>query len=200
MPELTKDVIALLSFLLPGFLVAWIFYAFTPHQKPTQFERVVQALLFTLLVSVLVSLQRVTLLSLGQWYRLGTWDRDVELIASVLTATGLGFLATYLTNTDRLHIWLRRVGVSQRSSQPSEWCTVFADHETYVVLELKDGRRLYGWPQVWPSNFERGHIFITQPSWVHAEPQVELNTTDGILVPVAEVVNVEFVKRPENFI
>ncbi len=198
MPELSKDVVALLSFLLPGFLVAWIFYALTSHQKPAQFERVVQALLFTLLVSVLVTVERITLLSIGRWYQLREWDRDAELIASVLTATILGLLAAYLTNTDRLHVWLRQVGISQRSSQPSEWCTVFVDHETYVVLELKDGRRLYGWPQVWPSNFERGHIFITQPSWVHSEPQVELSTTDGILVPVAEVVNVEFVKRPES--
>ena len=36
--------------LLPGFLSAWIFYALTAHPKPSPFERIVQALIFTVIV------------------------------------------------------------------------------------------------------------------------------------------------------
>jgi len=197
MPEISQEVLALLSFLLPGFLVAWIFYALTSHQKPSQFERIVQALLFTLLVSAIVAFLRIALLTIGYQYQIGVWDKDTELIFSVVTAIGLGLACAYLTNTDGMHTMLRAIGMSKRSSQPSEWCTVFAGQETYVVLEFKDGRRLYGWPKVWPSNYERGHIYITQPSWVHSDIQVDLPTTEGILVPVGDLSNVEFVKRPE---
>ena len=198
MPELSKDLVALLAYLLPGFLVSWIFYALTSHQKPVQFERVVQALIFTLLVSGLVVLERFGLEFIGRWFSLGAWDKDSELLASIVSAIGLGLGVARLTNNDALHEWLRKKRFSQRSSQPSEWCTVFVALETYVVIEFKDGRRLYGWPEVWPSNFERGHIFITEASWIHQEPQVSLPNTEGILVPVADIARVEFAKRPEN--
>ena len=65
------------------------------------------------------------------------------------------------------------------------------------MLELKDGRRLYGWPTVWPSDPEKGHMFITEPSWVHAEPAVELTGTEGVLVEIKDVSHVEFAKRKE---
>ena len=61
MSELTTDVVSLLQYLLPGFLVAWVLYGLTPHQKPSQFERVVQALIFTLAVRVLVFVERIVL-------------------------------------------------------------------------------------------------------------------------------------------
>lgn len=194
MPELSKDLIALLSYLLPGFLVAWLFYSLTSHQKPAQLERIIQALIFTLLVNGLVILEREALLKIGTHVRIGNWDKDAELILSILTAIAFGFLAAYVTNTDILHKWLRQKHISKQSSHPSEWCTTFSREAKYVALELKDGRRLYGWPQIWPSNFEKGHIYITEPSWIHGESPVELSGNDGILVSVTDVLHVEFVK------
>lgn len=194
MPELSKDLIALLSYLLPGFLVAWLFYSLTSHQKPAQLERVIQALIFTLLVNGLVILEREALFIIGTHLKLGNWNKDTELISSILTAITLGFISAYITNTDILHEWLRKKKISKQSSHPSEWCTTFSRETKYVVLELKDGRRLYGWPQIWPSNFEKGHIYITEPSWIHGESPIELSGNNGILVSVTDVLHVEFVK------
>ena len=133
MPELSKDLVAMLTYLLPGFMVAWLFYALTSHQKPAQLERVIQALIFTLLVSALVILEREGLLFAGRWLVLRQWDKDAELLASVTTAAGLGLALAYFTNTDSLHEWLRQRHLSNRSSHPSEWCTVFAMQQTFVV-------------------------------------------------------------------
>jgi len=46
----SQQVIALLQYLLPGFLAAWIFYGLTSYAKPSNFERVIQALIFTLFI------------------------------------------------------------------------------------------------------------------------------------------------------
>ncbi len=43
------EVIGVLTFLLPGFVAAAIFYSLTSHPKPTAFDRVVQALIFTVI-------------------------------------------------------------------------------------------------------------------------------------------------------
>jgi len=48
MDSFAKDFVTLLQYLLPGFVAAWVFYSFTSFPKPSQFERVVQALIFTI--------------------------------------------------------------------------------------------------------------------------------------------------------
>lgn len=53
-----RTVVDLLQYLAPGFVVAWVFYGFSPHVKPPQFERVVQALVLTVVVQVLIRAER----------------------------------------------------------------------------------------------------------------------------------------------
>jgi hypothetical protein len=43
----SKDTLSLLYFLLPGLVTAAIYYSLTAHPKKETFERVVQALIFT---------------------------------------------------------------------------------------------------------------------------------------------------------
>ena len=197
MPELSKEVIALLTYLLPRFLVAWLFFALTSHQKPNQLERVIQALIFTLLVNVMVVLEKHLLLAAGNWFDLGTWNKDSELVAAVLTALAMGFLFAWSTNTDAVHAVVRKLKISQRSSSPNEWCTVFGPREQFVVVQLKDERRLYGWPKVWPSDPDKGHVFLTFASWIHGEEPLELEQAEGVLISVKDISHVEFVKTPE---
>ena len=50
---MTDDLIRLFYDLLPGFLAAWVYYGLTAHPKPSPFERVIQALIFTVIVRAL---------------------------------------------------------------------------------------------------------------------------------------------------
>lgn len=56
MDNLFSQATPLLLFLLPGFLSAWIFYGLTAHPKPSQFERTVEALVFTFVVKGITGL------------------------------------------------------------------------------------------------------------------------------------------------
>ena len=197
MPELAKETVALLTFLLPGFLVAWVIYALTSLPKPVQLERVIQALVFTLFVKAFVVAEQWLLERIGSIYSVGHWTLNSELAASLVTALALGLFGSWVANRDRLHGYLRRKGISQRSSRPSEWCDVLSKYELPVTLHFKDDRRLFGWPEEWPSDPEKGHFFIVLPSWIHeAEPQA-MTSVEGILVNVTDVRFVEFVKRKE---
>lgn len=196
MQEISKDTVALLTFLLPGFLVAWFFYALTSHQKPAQLERVIQALIFTLFVKLLVLLERMTLEYIGTWWAITSWGTGSELVASLVSAIPLGFGAAYIANNDALHAFLRAKKISKRSSHPSEWCCVFAQHQLYIILNLKDERRLYGWPEVWPSDPDKGHFFIINGSWINDPDNVDLPSTEGILVDVKDIKFIEFIKTP----
>jgi hypothetical protein len=207
MPELSKDIIALLQYLLPGFLVAWIYFGLTSHQKPLQFERVVQALIFALFVRFMVIGERKVAISIGEWRSIGHWDSEGELFASLVTAIALGLMFSYLMNSDRLHGLLRKFNLSSRSSHPSEWCTAFDTKKAYVVVHMKDERRLYGWPHIWPSDPTKGHLLIVQGSWlrdcseddgVGDRSEVAPESDREILIDVADVKWVEFVVNPEE--
>jgi len=195
MENLATDLIALLRYLLPGFLAAWIFYGFTSYPKPSQFERVVQALIFTLIIQAGVYCVKAFLLWVGSYIVLGAWNTQSEVVASIITATILGIVFAYFANTDKFHSFFRRLGITRETSFPSEWFGVFSKKVTYVVLHLNDERRIYGWPIEWPSEPGKGHFSLQQASWLDEDKQTPLTGVDSVLIKGEDVKWVEFMNK-----
>lgn len=195
MESLASDLVELLRYLLPGFLAAWVFYGFTSFIKPSQFERVIQALIFTLIVQVIVYFYRTAAISISEYWSLGSWNNDVELVISVLIAALLGLTFAYFANNDKFHSVIRKIGSSKETSYPSEWYGEFSSRVTYVVLHLDGERRLYGWPKEWPSNSEKGHFSIQQASWLVDGKEIPLTGVETILIPAKDVLMVEFMEK-----
>lgn len=196
MPELSKDVVALLQYLAPGFIVAWVYFGLTSHLKPSQFERVVQALIFTVVVQALVTLEQWAALEIGDVFSLGPWTPASALAASLITAVVLGFVFAILNNADTLHALARRFGLSTRSGYPSEWFAAFYTCRSHIVLQIKDGTRVFGWPTRWPSD-KNGHFWITDAIREIDGEQQDLTHLHGILIDASEVSFVEFAKPAE---
>ena len=131
----SSEVVGVLTFLLPGFVAAAIFYSLTSHPRPGAFDRVIQALIFTVIGQAIVAL----ILSIDSTVkesiqRVSNW----EFILSVLVAIILGLAASYASNRDTVHGILRRLGVTRETSFPSEWYSAFSRHHgCYVVLHLE---------------------------------------------------------------
>jgi len=194
----TKEAIDILTFLLPGFVAAWVYYGLTSFPKPSQFERVVQALIFTFLIQGLVYIQKWISLWVGaQGIVLGVWSVGVQLVFSIIIAFIFGLIFCTFSNNDRVHQYLRKRGITKLTSYPSEWYGAFANHQTYIVLHLNDNRRIYGWPMQWPSQPESGHFSIAEAEWLSDDPakeSIKLDTVGSILIPASEVKFVEFMK------
>ena len=189
------DLIPLLQYLLPGFLAAWIFYGFTSHPKPSQFEQVIQALIFTPIVQGSVFCARQALLAMGSVWSMGSWDEQSGVLASIPCATVVGFIFAYFANNDRVHALARRLGITKETSFPSEWFGVFSKKVAFIVLQLNDDRRIYGWPIEWPSDPERGHFSLVQASWLDEEAETPLTGVDSVLVKATDVRWVEFMEK-----
>ena len=199
MNQLPSDAIELLAYLLPGFTAAWIFYGLTSHPKPSQFERIVQALILTFVIQAFLPILKWALVGLGHVVSLAPWSKSAELLGSFVLAVVVGALIAYFTNNDSFHKKLRDFGFTSRTSHPSEWFCAFTDHITYVILHLKDGRRLYGWPKEWPIDPDRGQFYIQVPSWIDDDAKaIDLTALDGILVHVKDVEWVEFMSHEES--
>lgn len=200
MPELAKESIALFAYLLPGFLAAWVLYGFTSDPKPSQFERVIQALIFTFLVHAILPVIRFSLEYAGQeLFVVRPWDSVAEELVKVLLAFTLGATLAFYTNNDAIHEWLRSKGLTTRTSFPSEWFGVFSRTVTFVVLHLNDDRRLFGWPKEWPNESDKGHFYIMDPSWIlEGGNQLDLLEVEGILIAAKDVKWVEFISQTKD--
>ena len=178
--------------------MAWVYYGLTSHAKPSQFERVVQALIFTVVIQAFVVGERAVAEMIGTRINLGPWSTSSQLTASLLTALALGVAVSATVNGDAFHRLVRKLGISKRSGHPCEWFGIFAEYPRYVVLQLKNGTRIYGWPNVWPSEYDKGHFFITSAMRSVGEVDQELDALDGILIDARDVASVEFMKLPEE--
>jgi hypothetical protein len=190
----STTVVEVLAFLLPGFLAAAVYYALTPAPRPIPFERVVQALIFMVIVQSLVfGVREVAQLS-SRLVTVGTWSADVQLVWSVLIAIPLGMLLAWISNRDRLHALLRKLRITDQTSFSSEWYGALCRNQGYVVLHLAGSRRLYGWPEEWPSTPLDGHFVMARAEWLDDGDRVPLEGVDRILIRATDVEMVELLK------
>jgi hypothetical protein len=189
--QLGKDTIAILQFLLPGFLSAWIYYGLTPYAKPSEFERVVQALIFTLIIQAVVWLENYMLLGWTQ----ADWTARVQPVVPAVTAVVVGLIFSSGANNDYFHTLARRARITRETSFPSEWFGTFASNLTYVVLQLDDERRIYGWPREWPSDPDEGHFVLQQASWLTKDGEEPITGVASMLISVKDVKWVEFMEK-----
>jgi len=197
----SKEVVGIIYYLMPGFLAAWVFYALTAHRKTSPFERVVEALIFTVVVQAVTAMVRWILLFMGRIAPIGTWTEESTLVWSVLLALVIGLLVAWLANGDHVHARLRKWNITARTSFPSQWYSVFAREKRWVILHLGGGRRLFGWPEEWPDHSDAGHFVVDQPEWLLDDGRrAPLHRVERMLVPASDVELVEFVKSDEEVV
>ncbi len=188
----TSEVVTVLAFLLPGLVAAAIFYSLTAYSRPNEFGYVVQALAFT------VAAQAISwiILTLGDLaWDVESWPSGVETVFSVFSAILLAVFMACLVNHDIAHSFLRKIGVTKETSYSSEWYSAFHRFDDcFVVLHLKGGRRLYGWPQEWPSQPGKGHFIIAEGEWLVESERHPLSGVSIVLIPGREVEMVEFME------
>jgi Family of unknown function (DUF6338) len=184
--------------LLPGFVAAWVFHGFTPHKKSNQFERVIQALIFTAFIFPTVTVVRHWLFVAGsQMAHPWPWvDRRSFPLASVPIGILWGVVFSTLANTNILHHWLPD-WITKKTSYPSEWYSALKE-KRFVYLQLTGKRRIYGWPTEFPDHPDTGHFILEEAEWIlpgNPPQRAPLPLTKKILIPAKKVIFVETEKR-----
>jgi hypothetical protein len=65
-------------------------------------------------------------------------------------------------------------------------------------LDLKDGKRISGWPLLWPNYPRQGHFVLEQAKWIIDDNDtsytIPLETVDRIMIDTNNVEMVTFLK------
>ncbi|MDE0148262.1 MAG: DUF6338 family protein [Rhodospirillaceae bacterium] len=190
---ISGEVVGTLTYLLPGFVAAGIFYSLTSHPKPSAFDRTVLALIFTVIgqtITEFILLPTASAVAGAQTFK--GWEPALSVLVAIL----LGLGASFFSNTDVMHWILRRLRFTRETSYPSEWYSTFARYgdRCFLVLHLQGERRLFGFAEEWPSNPKDGHFRIADAEWLIGEDKrVPATGVDAILIPATEVTMMEFV-------
>ena len=195
----SSEIVSVFIFLLPGFVAAAVFYSFTAYPKPNEFGQVVHALAFTMVGQLIAGSIQLLATALGAS---DPWPASLEIIVPTLSAVAVALLTAYLSNKDFTHKAFRRIGLTRETANPA-WYSSFANNtDCYVVLHLKDERRLFGWPEEWPSHPGQGHFRIKEAIWLDDDNPGSQHENRreiyAIIVAVSDVEIVEFVKVPDS--
>jgi hypothetical protein len=184
--------------LLPGFVAAWVFYGLTPHPKLNQFERTVQAFIFLAFMRIVMWGIEAALTSVPPAYALGVWGPEATFAWSLLAGIAIGLIFSACANHDFPHSLLRAIGVTKRTSFPSEWSSTFNREVRTVVLHVKDRCRVMGEPVEFPDHPDFGHFVLCDARWLPDEGgPTELAVVERLLIRASEVEIVETLKDPD---
>ena len=203
MDEISLELLKVLNLILPGLVATVIFYSLTSHPRPSSFQILINALIYTTLASIctdVVNFAFNEMFSSLNDSTLEQWDTLLPVGIGII----LGIATAWIFNHDLLHRLFRFTKISFETSYPSEWYSSFAKNwNCYVVLHLKDGRRFYGWPEEWPSDPRDGYFRIGEGEWLDASSEEESPDCSKIdvyslVIPNEIVEMVEFVEGSDS--
>lgn len=195
------DIESAIRVLIPGFITAWIFYSLTEFNKPSQFERTVNALVLSFIISGITALIKYALLLVGDKIGVvvGAWTDNSDLASNALIAVILGVGFCYGANNDKIYAFIRKCRLTSKSGYPSQWLNAAQENLTstdqWIVLELCDGNMVMGWPELWPSSLEVGEFHIVYPYKKDKDDFVRLKDVESMIVKAQEIKRISILKR-----
>jgi len=175
--------------LLPGFAAAYIVQQLGTRRTQTEFERTIEALLFSFVIYVcFITVNRGHLPFHLEKDAAGTGDTVVWEPAhlGILAVITFGFavFAVIYINRDWNRIF-RKLHLTERTTRNSIWTDILeseAGQEQVVQVEVSGGRSVLGVLLYYSDDPEESSVFVTQAAWITSEGEKIPIPGQGILL------------------
>lgn len=201
MNSLSVEVLNVLLFLTPGLFGTIVLDAVLIRKDKDAAHRIIEGLVLSLIIYGIISFFeqkfpvsiRVTRDPTGKLVDT-TIDLDSTILLPILVfSIALPLLLGHLFTSGWFMQFLRRLRVTGRTGRESTWVDVFLDQKRYVIVNLSDGRRLFGWPLYYSDNREEGMLYLSDAAWYdeNGEPR-EIENHGIFLVKKDNIDLIEF--------
>jgi hypothetical protein len=163
MPE-KMEALGVLLVLLPGFACAYIVQFLAVRRKQTELDKVVEALLFSLILYVVTLPFFGNTLPIG-WQPLDPHRTDIYRVLvdwkhlASLAGLAIVFAVLYAANFR----WMR---VTERTARSTVWNDVFQETGGFVQVGISDGRSVLGWLRYYSDEASDPSLFLEDAAWV----------------------------------
>lgn len=201
--NVTAETLTILIFLIPGFISSGILNTFLTRRNVNNTSRIVEALIFSLIIYTTVSTtigQSAVLLveeRIAGTARLSIQYNPKVVWSIIIASIILPFCIVVLFKKD-VHTKLLRkkslrwLKIPTLQPYDNMWVGVFMKEERYVTVNLRDGRRIFGWPRYYSVRPQDGMLYLYHPAWIDANKKyVELDI-HGILLNREDITSIEF--------
>ncbi len=186
----TTQAFGILLLLMPGFACAYIVDKLTIRRKQSDFDKVIEAFLFSLILYLVVAPSFGYTLPLV-WNHVATngFEQYVLhlrwLYLAVLAASAAVLAVLYSANIN--HDWLlkllRKSGITQRTARSTIWNDAFQDiTASYVLVQLEGSRRIIGYVRYYSDDPEESSLFLEDAAWVMDDGEQQPIPGPGILL------------------
>lgn len=176
--------------LLPGFSAAYVVQALATRRLPTDFERVIEALVFSFLIYVCYIPLNGGRLPFhvqgdptGKGNETVLWEpAQLAWLAGVTVIFALLAVGYVRFDGNRL---FRAIGLTERTTHNSIWNDIFereAIDNQPVQVELADGRSVLGILLYYSDTSDEGSVYLKEASWVDETGQTIPIPGPGILL------------------
>lgn len=199
------DALTVFVFLLPGFLSSVLLDCVAVRKEQETLGRVTEALIFSFLNYVAIaafsgkSPVLMTSTKVGEVTSYAVKYNGGVVLAVAALAVLLPLVIGFLLNSDLHMKALRKLRLTRKTSRGNVWLDVFSDGRRSVIVNLSDGRRIFGYPLHYATSPEEGLIYLTQAAWIEEDGDyLDLEGAHGILlVKEKNIDSVEFFDTPE---
>jgi len=210
--SLTIEAINILLLLIPGFLAGQIFYSIFKTGEISASRRVLDAMLFSFIVYLLISVflpwEPLAQVKLGDGTLDYLFSNNIKLILlSIVLVVLIPIIIGFLYFNDYIHVVLRKLKITTKTSRGNTWNDAFSTQDRYLIITLKDGRRVRGYPSMFSTDPEEGFIYLFNPAWVNDDkkedddPDYFESNCHGFLLNRNNIELIEFTLDPgENLI
>jgi hypothetical protein len=188
MPD-KAEALGILLVLLPGFASAYIVQMLAVRRKQTELDKVVEALLFSLIFYLITLPLFGNTLPLS-WRAFDASHPDVYQVVvqwrhlATLAGLALIFGVVYASNInyDLLTRLLFKFGINIRGSRINIWNDAFEELDGFVQVGLPGGRRVVGWVRDFSDEESVYELFLESAAWVDKEGNQQPINGPGILL------------------
>lgn len=175
---LTIEALNILLLLLPGFMSGQIFYSLFQSGDVSVSKRVLDALLFSfviyLLVSSFISWEPLAYVKADSGHFEYVFNKNNTIIwLSIAAIILVPIIVGFFYFSDLVHTILRKLNVTTKTSRSNTWNDAFLTQYRYVIVTLKDGRRVRGYPTMFSTDPEEGFLYLYNPAWINDDKEKE---------------------------